>query len=218
MSSITQMKDTSIVSQKPYLTRPELGLLWSKTGRNLDKSILSALNKKELIALKKGMYVFANRINLNDQNHTEFIANSLCYPSYLSLEYILQLEKVIPESIFVMTSITVGKTISYTNALGSFQYRSIKPTLFIGFARTDYLQDYQIKRATLAKALFDWLYLQPFPRSLRGKLRVLRDARLNYTSITHSDLEELKKYIKTSQSFKMTQLLQILEEEINHVD
>jgi len=216
MSGNAQMKDMSLLSQKPYLTRSELELLWSKAGRNLDKAILKALKNNDLVSLKKGMYLPASRINATNQNQVEFIANSLCYPSYLSLEYILQLEKVIPESVFVMTSITTGKTISYTNALGQFQYRSLKPALFTGFVRSEYQQEYQIKRATLAKALFDWLYLQPFPRSKKDKRQILADARLNYTSITQSDLDEFSQYVAIDHSSKMTQLQHILTEEVHH--
>ncbi len=207
------MKDltkTAILEQKPYLTKQELSLLWDKEGRNLDNKIQTLLDNNELISFKNGLYVSKDYFQRQVGNaaYAEFIANILYYPSYLSLEYVLQKENVIPEAVYSYTSITNKITRNYQNNLGDFSYRSIKPELFVGFQDINFNGNYRIKIATKTKALFDWLYLKTFVGSLKQELE--HDLRINWELFSSSDFTEFAKYAKLSKVKKMIQIYEII--------
>src|SRR3989337_1785203 len=75
----------------------------------------------KLIRLKKGFFVIAEKINENPVPY-EQIANLLYGPSYISLEWALSYYRMIPEGVYVVTSITANKTKTFNTALGSFDY------------------------------------------------------------------------------------------------
>jgi len=203
------MKFKYIVENKPYLTKKELSVLLDKDGKNLDKKIQQLLNKKELIPLKKGLYISRFYLLQKPKLHHEFIANVMCYPSYLSTEYILQKENIIPEAVYSYTSITTKTTRKYTNQLGNFIYQSIKKELFIGFENIRFVQNYMVKEAIRAKALFDWLYLKTFKNSIKQELK--KDLRINWEVIKKSDLIEFKKYVDISGVKKMQEIYSVME-------
>jgi predicted transcriptional regulator of viral defense system len=63
-----------------------------------------------------------------------YLANKLCEPSYVSLEFALSLHRVIPETVYEITSITTKSTKQF-NALGkTFSYHHIKKEAFTGYA------------------------------------------------------------------------------------
>ena len=211
MSSNNGIKNRLLLEQKPYLTRQEVGLLLEKNGRNLDKKILQLLKKKYLMTLKKGLYTSSEYVARQPPQSREYLANALYYPSYLSLEYVLQQEGILPEGVYSYTSITLKNTRVFTNPLGVFIYRNIKPSLFTGYQSVRYSQSYYLKIASRAKALFDLLYLKPMPQSLSGKKQeVLDDMRIQWELLTKQDREEFSRYVTLSQSKKMKQLVYII--------
>jgi len=201
-----------ILENKPYFSKQELSLLLEKRGKNLDKKISQLLRKNYLIPLKKGWYTTRIYFLLNKDKIGEYLANILYYPSYLSLEYVLQKEGLIPEAVYAYTSVTLKVPRSFQNQIGSFIYRKIKEPLFTGYYRTNFRENYQIKIATKAKALFDFLYF----KSLNGRLAktFVSDWRLNLEVLTRNDYQEFLSYVKTGQSPKMWAICQILKEKI----
>jgi len=118
-------------------------------------------------------------------------ANSLCKPSYISLETALEYYGMIPEATFSMTSITTKKTNSYSNERGIFTYRSIKNTLFFGYKI--------LKNNTLPvliaepeKAVLDYLYLHPEIQTAQD----MEAIRLNQESLDSLDWEKLAQYLE----------------------
>ncbi|MBU0579151.1 hypothetical protein KJ628_04250 [Patescibacteria group bacterium] len=204
----------AIIDQKPYLTKRELALLWNKRGKNLDNKVQTLLGKGELISLKNGLYVTKTYLQrqLGNIAYVEFIANILYYPSYLSLEYVLQKENIIPEAIYDFTSITNKTTRRYQNKLGSFSYRSLKPELFIGYREIGFNGSHMIKIATKTKALFDWLYLKTFTISLSQELKF--DLRINWELFDKNDVIEFGQYAAVSQVKKMNQIYKIISQEV----
>jgi len=72
-------------------------------------------------------YVFANK-DLSEAE-SNFIANKLIEPSYLSMEYALNYYSLIPEIVFLRTSVTSRKTKSFNTAIGNFSYQKVKNDL-----------------------------------------------------------------------------------------
>lgn len=84
--------------------------------------------RKLLIRLKRGLYA------LYDADIPDFyLANKLYEPSYISLEFALSYHRVIPETVYEITSVTTKATRRF-KALGKiFSYRRIKKEAFTGY-------------------------------------------------------------------------------------
>jgi len=102
-------------------------------------------------------YVFSAR-ELNEADFN-FIANKLCEPSYLSMEYALSHYSLIPETVFWRTSVTSRKTKKISAPLGNFSYQKIKSDLFFGYKLVR-INKTTFKIAEPEKALLDFLYLR----------------------------------------------------------
>lgn len=210
MRGITQTDNTILLENKPYLTKSEVSVLVQKQSKNLDKKISQLLKIGYLISLKKGLYTTKGYVDKQIPQLREFVANIQYYPSYISLEYVLQKEGLIPEAVYTYTSITLKPTQTFTNTLGTFIYRSIKQPLFTGYEQVRYDDQYQIKIASKMKALFDLLYLKPLPNTVSGKQQVLEDLRIRFDAITPADTKEFNSYVSLINSPKMRQVSTII--------
>jgi len=101
-------------------------------------------------------YVFAD-VEVDD--YMKFwIANRIYQPSYISLESALSYYNLIPEAVYITTSLTSNKTISFDTSEGRYSYRHIKPSIFFGYQVLEW-QGFPIKMAELEKVMLDYLYL-----------------------------------------------------------
>lgn len=150
-----------LVTASAYPTFGEdmLGSLGESKGYRKLQMIRWAESGK-VIRLKRGLYTLPE-----DKRKTHFslrwLANTLCSPSYLSLEYMLSWYDMIPEKVSVLTSVSTLKTTSFKNLLGFFQYRHIKRELFWGFVEERDEFQFPLLVATPEKALLDYIYLYP---------------------------------------------------------
>lgn len=111
-----------------------------------------------IIRLKRGVYVF----NEQDRKITPdvcYIANHFSEPSYVSLEYALNLYGLIPEAAKDITSVTTRKTMTFKNEFGGFVYQHIKPDAFRGFNKVGDAK-FNFFMASAEKALVDFVYLR----------------------------------------------------------
>lgn len=124
--------------------------LLKKYKRPNDK-IHEMLKKGELIALKKGMYVW------NTSRAEPFsIANALYGPSYISAESALAFRSLIPEQVFTLISMTTKPSKKFINEIGHFEYKHL-PTPYYAFGiKYEKLGEDQFALiAGAEKALFD---------------------------------------------------------------
>ena len=130
---------------------------------DIRRQVCDWAKKGYLLQLKKGVYVFSDTYRKITPSQ-RFIANYLVLPSYLSLEYALGYYDLIPEKITVYSSLTTKKTQTFTNALGRFDYCSVKESLFFGFTKAVSVnQEFFI--ALPEKAILDFFY---FREHIRG--------------------------------------------------
>lgn len=157
-----------------------------------------------IIQLKKGVYM-TRRFYENNRTHADFapMVSAILIPhSYLSLEYILQRSAILTEVTYPVSAVTLKQTRVFENKLGTFSYRHIKVELYQGFTISEYL-GIPIARATLAKALFDFLYLRPW----RGGGNLVEELRLNLDDFTGEDQDEFATFVEISESQKMHHIL-----------
>jgi predicted transcriptional regulator of viral defense system len=126
--------------------------------------------KGYLIKLTNKWYVFSN-VTFNE-GLSYLISNSICQPSYISLETALYFHELIINSAHAnplgeksIHAITKHKTVVYHNDRGTYSYRKIKPEFYFGFDTIE-IDGKPIQMANPEKALIDFLYFNANLNSL----------------------------------------------------
>ena len=159
-----------------------------------------------LKVLKKGLYVSAPFYEKTEKElYAEYMANRLRLPSYLSLEYVLAKEGLIPEAVYVLTSITSKTSRNFTNFMANYSYKNVKTKLFLTIELKS--GGKKIYLASKAKALFDYFYLT----KMIDFDREILDTRINWGNFTRKDYEEFGRYAKLAQSKKMSEICKLLK-------
>jgi predicted transcriptional regulator of viral defense system len=166
----------------------------------------------EILPLKKGVYMSRHFYEQHRQD-TEFsiAVSAIILPhSYVSLEYVLQQYNLLTDVTYPVTCITPKNTRTVVNSIGTFWYRNIRPNLFVGFKITECFA-IRIAVASLAKALFDYLYLRPVPTVLRiKKINLAEELRLNLDEMDNVMRNEFVEFVEKSESRKMHAILENL--------
>lgn len=126
-----------------------------------------------IVQLKNGLYAFKEWIVLPGAD--QIVANLMYRPSYISLYSALAYYGMIPEFVARTTSVTTLKTASFSNEMGSFDYRHIKPDLFWGYHMMESINQRKVLIALPEKALLDLLYLTPSLKSEEDMLQLRLD-------------------------------------------
>lgn len=161
---IEQLKSLSYFSKK---TIHELGKQLGLKDVSVDTYISRFLKRKEIIQLKKGLYIATDFFHKNrgDISYAFYLANILRTPSYVSSWTALQYYNLTTESLYIITSITPKVTRTYKTKAGTFYYRSAKKELFSDFYLVKGAPDsptgkFDFFIASPVKALFDLLYFK----------------------------------------------------------
>lgn len=199
---------------EPFETIPYFTITGFKQILNADESgnqrvreMLSRWVKNgHIIRLKKGIYM-TQRFYERHQDHASFrpAVSAIIVPqSYVSLEYILQRAGVLTEVTYPITAITPKNTKKIENSLGTFIYRHIKDPFYKGFHQENFF-GVLINQASVAKALFDYIYLRPLPRDLRThRINYAEELRLNLDGLSSIVRDEFDDYVESSNSPKMS--------------
>ena len=159
--------------------------------------------------LSRLSYIFSDR-NINEAENN-FIANKLFEPSYISLESALRYYNLIPEVVFLTTSVTTRKTKLLKTPIGDFQYRKVKEKLFFGY-RIINAGQIAYKIADPEKALLDFLYLRSDIKS-EGDIFELRINGESYREVI--DQNKLKQYLGVFNSKALNKKIDKLTEILN---
>jgi predicted transcriptional regulator of viral defense system len=162
-----------------------------------------------ILPLKKGVYM-ARRFYEQHRADSLFSAavSAILLPqSYLSLEFILQQYNLLTEVTYPITCITTKNTRRVINPIGTFWYRNLRADLYRGFTITEYF-GISISQASVAKALFDHLYLRALPAAYRNPdIDLAEELRLNLEELSTADREEFSRFVAESRSRKMMDIL-----------
>lgn len=209
---MNQIQNLHKLQNLSYFDKETLAQVIDLSDNSLYGNIKRWLKKGSLIQLKKGLYVTREYVNFLPAKdfYAEFIANKLKEPSYLSLEYVLQKHSIVSEAVYALTSVTLKSKRLYQNRLGSFIYRQMKEDLFRGF-EIKKKERFEIKEASLAKALFDYLYFQTMRAGVVDR-ELLESYRLNLEGFSDRDLEEFADYCERAKITQWKLLPPLIEE------
>ena len=158
----------------------------------------------------KGYYIFTD-LGLNESVLFE-IANRIHRPSYVSLEMALSYYHLIPESVYVITSVSSRKPYQYDTPIAKFNYNKIKPKLFFGYDLVDY-DDKNFKIASIEKAILDYFYFHSNLNSIDD----FSDLRLNQDNFWNQiNLEKLQEFLDRFNHKRLSLTMKSFLEFMNH--
>ncbi len=130
--------------------------------------VTSLLKAGDLLRVKKGIYVFGPRYRRRPFSR-EILANLLYGPSCLSLDYALHHHGLIPEQVETLTSVTPGRSRTFSTPVGIFSYLHVPLGVFrLGVERLELSSREGFLIATSERALVDKVYQE---RGLSGVSR-----------------------------------------------
>lgn len=131
------------------------------------------IKKGYIVKLRNEWYAF--REALSEPGFTQYIANRIYRPSYISLHTALSHYGMIPEAIMSVTSVTTLKPAVFSNDFGYYSYQSVKPAMMFGYGPKPMADGRTIMFASPEKALLDLMYLYPFYSSAGDMLDLRLD-------------------------------------------
>lgn len=118
------------------------------------------LKAKNLIRIKKGLYIFSKDYRLRPYS-LEVLANLIHGPSYISFEYALSYFNMIPERVNRITSVSFKRNKHITTPVGEFIYSYLAPQKFsVGITWESIDDNTHFLIATKEKALADFVARQ----------------------------------------------------------
>lgn len=130
-----------------------------------------------ILRVKRGLYAFPDALPPEP-----FVANKIYAPSYVSLEFALSYHRVIPETVYEITSITT-KTTRRFEAIGRiFSYRNVRREAFTGY-RMEKQGGFSFLLADPDKALVDACFF----RAREGRKPISRfdGAKVDSSKVLH---------------------------------
>jgi len=150
--------------------------------------------KGYIVRVKRGLYAFPDMLPPE-----LYLANKIYEPSYVSLEFALSYHRVIPETVYEITSITTKATRRFEKLSKIYSYRHVKKSAFAGYT-TEKQKGFSFLIADPEKAFVDSNYfrmlkkLKPISRYSKEKLNSTRA--LHYASLFGN--QKLISIIKTT--------------------
>jgi predicted transcriptional regulator of viral defense system len=139
-----------------------------------------------LYQLRRGLYAVAPPFQ-KVRPHPFLVANRMVLGSYVSLQSALAHYGLIPEAVWMTTSVTSSRPGRWETPLGVYEFRHIQSDLLTGYRWLEVADDQRAYVASPEKALLDLVYLEPEGDSAP----YLKELRLQHLEIL--DLDELRR-------------------------
>jgi predicted transcriptional regulator of viral defense system len=187
----------------PHFTKSTIYQLGSQLGlkeASVNTYISRFLKRKEILSLKRGLYISANFFAKNkaDISYPFYLANVIRTPSYVSSWTALQYYNLTTEAVRSITSVTAKVTRDYETKAGTFSYQSIHKGLFSDHSLVKGKFDFFI--ASPSKALFDLLYFRT--RQFRGVRfenvgKMVEELRIDIDDMDEAERNKFYEKVKT---------------------
>lgn len=117
--------------------------------------ITRLLNTGSIVRVRKGLYVFGSDYQRRPLSQ-EILANLVYSPSYISLEFALSRYGLIPERTYVITSVCLSRSKTFTTPIATFVYKKRPIEVYpIGIDQVELVHEGSYLIATREKALVD---------------------------------------------------------------
>ncbi len=187
--------------------------------------ITALLRAGQIIRVRKGLYIFGPDYRRRPYSR-EILANLIYGPSYISLEYALSYHGLIPERVETLTSVTTGRTRTFTSPVGVFTYHMTPlPAFQTGMTRVELDDGGAFLMATPEKALVDKIFADRTSeiRTIKGlETYLFDDLRIDQDLFDKLNRSDMNDYVNRYASSKLQLLGSLLrrhqrqEREENH--
>jgi hypothetical protein len=179
--------------------------------------IRSLLKSKQIIRIKKGLYVFGKEESRGPFSK-ETLANLIYGPSAISLEYALSMYGMIPERVESITSITNKRDKVFNTPAGRFTYRYIHPSKYdVGITQIMLNEAHFVLIATPEKALADKLMLASenciISNMVKLEAYLFEDLRLDESAVSKLRINRLQKIKERYKNKKVDLLFKFIVEQ-----
>ena len=162
-----------------------------------------------VLRLKRGIYMPCTfyEYHATEADFPAAISAILLPQSYVSTLFVLQQAGILTEATFPITAITPQNTRTIVNDMGTFTYQHVDNRFYHGFSAHEYY-GVTFFRASLAKALFDYLYLRPLASlERRSSYNLAEELRLNMERFPRETCLSFEDLVRQSDSPKMNDIL-----------
>ena len=157
-----------------YFTSRDAAVLFPGSEDRRYALVKRAIANSEIIHIRRGLYCLASKYRKKVNLYA--LAQHVYGPSYISLESALGWYGWIPEAVYILTSVSLGKSKEFKTPLGVFSYTRVpQKVLYAGVERQRDEAGDVFLMANPIKALADYVYihkkewtgLKPVAESLR---------------------------------------------------
>ena len=128
----THLENTLWKNPSAYLTEDQLAHFLGGTADSRYARINRAVTEGHLVRIKRGLFYLTERLSLKRPSTFE-LAQFIYGPSYISLESALSYHQMIPEAVYMTTSVTIKRNKEFKTPLDSFvYYRLPTDNFFVG--------------------------------------------------------------------------------------
>lgn len=189
------MNKLSNTALSNYLTDNELVALLDGTANSRYSKVKRLLADGKLIRIRRGLYCLTEALGHSEKPHPFELAQSIYYPSYISLESALSFHNLIPEAVYAITSVCTKRAKVFHTPLGRFTYQHLPPENFyteVTFIKQDH---FQCLLAKPWKAICDYIYCYKKEwDSLDLLLENLRIAEEDLPTLRYEEMQILMNY------------------------
>jgi predicted transcriptional regulator of viral defense system len=180
--------------------------------KNPRKQITKMLKKKDIIRVKKGLYVFGSNSQRVQKYSLEILANLIYGPSYISCETALSYYGLIPERVNAMISITCKRNKYFKTPVGEFFYKYLDINKYVqGITQMNIDANRSILIATKEKALIDLLYKKNDLKNLDDiSSYILENLRIDEDLLLSFDVKQIIEINKIFKSIQVKLLVDFL--------
>ncbi|MGI6394704.1 MAG: type IV toxin-antitoxin system AbiEi family antitoxin domain-containing protein [bacterium] len=165
--------------------------------KNVRVKINDMLKKKEIVRIKKGLYVLGKPYS-KSLFYKETLSNLIYGPSYISLEYALSFYGMIPEKVQIVTAVTNKRNKVFDTPLGRFSYRYINTSLYPeGIDLIELDETHNVLIASKEKAVADTLYFADrFQNTNELKSYLFDSLRIGQSEVKKLSVNKIKRLAK----------------------
>ncbi|CDZ81573.1 hypothetical protein BN1013_02109 [Candidatus Rubidus massiliensis] len=208
------MKDVLKKIKTPYVDTQTLLVLlqeYKKPREYIRRKVING----ELIRLKNGFFLIRDKIETEAGTTIpyELVANLLYGPSYVSLEWALSFYGMIPEKVYTISSMTLGRNKLFKTSIGDFAYHALSEKCYdVGITQkknSDFIGSFFI--ATPEKAIIDTI-----SKTCKGlnkyelKDELLLSQRMDEEAITQLDKKLLEQIAKVYKSRSVDNFIELV--------
>lgn len=180
--------------KRPYLTDIELYSCVNATSKASTANSRYGIVKRliaqgKILHIRRGLYCLTDKIGCIVKPYPYELAQYIYGPSYISLETALSFHKLIPETVYTFTNVTIKRTKEFNTPLGLFNYVHLPVKNFYTSVELIIENSYQFFMAKPWKAICDYVFCSKKDWDLTS---LLDNLRINYEDLPELRNEEME--------------------------